>query len=73
MRPTTLEGYRFRAKSVKGVIGDIRLAERLGHSSVVITLDTYSHLLPGMQEAAAAMFDDAMNLPVQPRDRLAIG
>ena len=36
------------------------VAERLGHSSVVITLDTYSHLLPGMQEAAAAQFDAAM-------------
>lgn len=36
------------------------VAERLGHSSVVITLDTYSHLLPGMQEAAAAQFDAVM-------------
>ena len=25
---------------------------RLGHSSVVLTLDTYSHILPGMQERA---------------------
>ena len=40
------------------------VAERLDHSSVVITLDTYSHLLPGMQEAAAAMFDDVMKPPV---------
>jgi integrase len=29
----------------------------LGHSSVVITLDTYSHLLPGMQAEAAEMVD----------------
>ncbi|MBM7634026.1 tyrosine-type recombinase/integrase [Geomicrobium sediminis] len=27
--------------------------ERLGHSSVQVTIDTYSHLLPGLQEAAA--------------------
>ena len=40
------------------------VAERLGHSSVVITLDTYSHLLPGMQEAAAAKFDAVLELPV---------
>ena len=40
------------------------VAERLGHSSVVITLDTYSHLLPGMQEAAAAQFDAAMEAAV---------
>jgi len=29
------------------------VSERLGHSSVAITLDTYSHVLPGMQESAA--------------------
>src|SRR5262249_21754526 len=28
--------------------------ERLGHSSVGITLDLYSHVLPGMQEDAVA-------------------
>ena len=33
------------------------ISERLGHSSVVITLDTYSHVLPGLQEAAARGFD----------------
>ncbi|TXK74579.1 tyrosine-type recombinase/integrase [Paenibacillus sp. N3.4] len=27
--------------------------ERLGHSSVTITLDTYSHLVPNMQQDAA--------------------
>lgn len=29
------------------------VSERLGHSSITITLDTYSHLLPNMQEEAA--------------------
>jgi integrase len=28
--------------------------ERLGHSSIVITLNTYSHVIPSMQEDAAA-------------------
>lgn len=28
--------------------------ERLGHSSIAITLDTYSHAVPAMQEDAAA-------------------
>ena len=32
--------------------------ERLGHSSIQITLDTYSHVPPGLQEAAANRFDD---------------
>jgi len=27
--------------------------EMLGHSSIHITLDTYSHTVPGMQKAAA--------------------
>ena len=31
--------------------------ERLGHSSIGVTLDLYSHVLPGMQEGAAAMVD----------------
>lgn len=34
--------------------------ERLGHSSIEITLDIYSHVVPGLQEAAAKMFDDAV-------------
>ena len=33
------------------------VSERLGHSNISITLDTYSHVLPGMQEEAIAVFD----------------
>ena len=28
------------------------------HASIQIALDTYSHVTPGLQEAAAARFDD---------------
>jgi integrase len=35
-------------------------SERLGHSKVGITLDLYSHVLPGMQEDAAARMDAAL-------------
>ncbi len=38
--------------------------ERLGHSSISITLDTYSHVAPGLQQAAAIKFDDIV-LPRQ--------
>lgn len=38
------------------------VSERLGHSSIQITLDVYSHILPGLQEAAAARFDEAMKV-----------
>lgn len=31
--------------------------ERLGHTSIQITLDTYSHVTPGLQEAAAKGFE----------------
>ncbi len=34
--------------------------ERLGHSSIVITLDTYSHVLPGLQEKAALAFESTL-------------
>ncbi len=33
------------------------VSERLGHASVGITLDTYSHVLPSMQSEAAAAID----------------
>lgn len=34
--------------------------ERLGHETISITMDTYSHILPGMQEAAVAQLEDAL-------------
>jgi integrase len=34
--------------------------ERLGHASIQITLDTYSHVAPGLQQAAANRFDDIL-------------
>lgn len=35
------------------------VSERLGHSSISITMDIYSHVLPGMQEEAASKIDAA--------------
>jgi integrase len=35
--------------------------ERLGHASIQITLDIYSHVSPGLQEAAAKGFDNILN------------
>jgi len=34
--------------------------ERLGHSSIQIILDTYSHVAPGLQETAANRFDEVI-------------
>jgi integrase len=36
--------------------------ERLGHATIAVTLDTYSHVAPGLQQAAAESFDN-MVLP----------
>lgn len=38
------------------------IQERLGHSTIAITLDTYSHVTPGLQDAAAKRFDDVLNI-----------
>jgi integrase len=35
--------------------------ERLGHSSITMTLDLYSHLVPGLQEAAAATLNGLLS------------
>lgn len=36
------------------------VSERLGHSTVGMTLDVYSHVLPGMQEDAASKIDTVL-------------
>ncbi|MCP3764619.1 site-specific integrase [Domibacillus sp. A3M-37] len=36
------------------------ISERLGHSSVKITLDTYSHVLPNMQQDASDRLDQTI-------------
>ena len=36
------------------------ISERLGHASIAITNDLYSHLMPGMEPAAAAKVDAAL-------------
>ena len=36
------------------------VSERLGHSSIATTMDTYSHVLPGLQEAAAMALDETL-------------
>ena len=41
-------------------------SERLGHSKIGITLDLYSHVLPGMQEDAVAKVDAAFKAHQKP-------
>ena len=39
------------------------VSERLGHASIVLTLDTYSHVLPSMQQAATAKLESLLFKP----------
>jgi site-specific recombinase XerD len=39
--------------------------ERLGHSSIRLTLDLYSHVTPGIQQAAANRFDEIFSSKVE--------
>jgi hypothetical protein len=41
--------------------------ERLGHSSIATTLDIYSHLMPNMQEGAAATVDGLLRAAINKR------
>jgi len=41
------------------------VSERLGHSSIGITLDIYSHIMPGLQEAAALRFEEGLQQTAQ--------
>jgi integrase len=58
MPPVTFHGLR-HAFATLGLLAGINpkvVSEALGHSSVTITMDTYSHVLPHMQgELAAAI------------------
>jgi integrase len=36
------------------------VSEMLGHATIAITLDTYSHVLPNMQSEAAQAIEDAV-------------
>lgn len=41
--------------------------ERLGHSSITMTLDLYSHITPGLEEAAAASLNGLMSKEKSPQ------
>ena len=64
MRRTGLKGIRLHdarhthaSLMLKYGIHPKVVQERLGHSSIQITLDTYSHVAPGLQQAAVEGFD----------------
>lgn len=48
-------------------------SERLGHSSIGITLDLYSHVMPGMQADAAEQVDAALQAAISSERKVADG
>jgi integrase len=42
-------------------------SERLGHSSIAITLDLYSHVLPNMQTDAVEAMDNDLRAAISKR------
>ncbi len=46
------------------------VSEMLGHSSVAITLDRYSHVVPTMREEAALRIDQLLSAPVRVQTRV---
>ncbi len=38
------------------------VSERLGHAGITLTLDTYGHVMPGMQEQATAKIEKLLSL-----------
>jgi len=58
---TTL-GHTHATPLLKAGIHPKIVSERLEHANIGITLDTYSHVLPGLQKAAAERFDEMLEL-----------
>jgi integrase len=44
------------------------ISERLGHANIMITMDTYSHVLPGMDAEAATTVARLILSPVDPSE-----
>ena len=66
LKPIRLHDCRHSHASLmlaKGIHPKI-VQERLGHSTIAMTLDTYSYVVPGLQEAAAKKFDSLFKTPV---------
>ena len=59
----TLHGLR-HAHATLALSAGVHLkvvSERLGHSNIAITADTYSHVLPGIQEEAARAVEQLLS------------
>ena len=62
MPPLTFHGLRhaFATMALQAGMNPKVVSEALGHSSVTITLDTYSHVLPNMQDELAIAVENLL-------------
>jgi integrase len=62
LRPIRFHDLRHTCATLllSGNVNPKVVSEMLGHASISITLDTYSHLLPDMQEKAAKALEEAL-------------
>ncbi len=60
--PITLYGLRHTCATLLLSAGEHEkiVSERLGHKSIVVTMDVYSHVLPDMQKTAVKKLDDIL-------------
>ena len=58
----TLHGLRhaFATSLLSANVHPAVVQSALGHSSISITIDTYSHVMPGLEEAAARRIDEVL-------------
>ena len=59
----SLHGLRHMHASLL-LVGGVHLkvvSERLGHSNIALTADTYSHVIGGLQEEAALVLDEVLS------------
>jgi len=45
------------------------VSEMLGHASVTLTLDTYSHVIGGLQKAAICRLDDMLQMEIRAENK----
>jgi integrase len=62
IRPISFHGLRHTHSTdlLRAGVHPKITSERLGHASIAITMDTYSHAIPGLQEDAAQRIDAAL-------------
>ena len=67
--PVTFHGLRHShaTQLLKAGIHPKIAQERLGHSTIAVTLDLYSHVTETMQEDAARMVDNALRVAINER------